>query len=114
MASGSVKPSVLFCPPNNIHDALVHATALDLSDRKSTRLNSSHLGISYAVFCLKKKRYSLMTGNANSPAFLYTGTPGSGGAMHDRGTIVRAQRYGYAINIAEHATRAHIVAAGTL
>src|ERR1035441_6054481 len=26
------------------------------SDRKSTRLNSSHLGISYAVFCLKKNR----------------------------------------------------------
>src|SRR5205814_9123991 len=26
-------------------------------DRKSTRLNSSHLGISYAVFCLKKKRH---------------------------------------------------------
>src|SRR5437899_8177815 len=26
-------------------------------DRKSTRLNSSHLGISYAVFCLKKKNY---------------------------------------------------------
>src|SRR5205814_2662890 len=26
-----------------------------LKDRKSTRLNSSHLGISYAVFCLKKK-----------------------------------------------------------
>src|SRR5262245_64503968 len=28
---------------------------LKLLDRKSTRLNSSHLGISYAVFCLKKK-----------------------------------------------------------
>src|SRR5258705_1667932 len=28
-------------------------------DRKSTRLNSSHLGISYAVFCLKKKRNDL-------------------------------------------------------
>src|SRR5437899_5789114 len=28
----------------------------DWLDRKSTRLNSSHLGISYAVFCLKKKR----------------------------------------------------------
>src|SRR5436853_5796877 len=28
----------------------------DIGDRKSTRLNSSHLGISYAVFCLKKKR----------------------------------------------------------
>src|SRR5947199_10708487 len=26
-------------------------------DRKSTRLNSSHLGISYAVFCLKKKTH---------------------------------------------------------
>src|SRR5205814_4058889 len=29
-----------------------------LGDRKSTRLNSSHLGISYAVFCLKKKNYT--------------------------------------------------------
>src|ERR1035441_1447188 len=28
------------------------------TDRKSTRLNSSHLGISYAVFCLKKKKQS--------------------------------------------------------
>src|SRR5262245_64608495 len=28
----------------------------DELDRKSTRLNSSHLGISYAVFCLKKKK----------------------------------------------------------
>src|SRR5262245_64500489 len=28
----------------------------DREDRKSTRLNSSHLGISYAVFCLKKKK----------------------------------------------------------
>src|SRR5262245_66505904 len=28
---------------------------ITLKDRKSTRLNSSHLGISYAVFCLKKK-----------------------------------------------------------
>src|SRR2546426_8403988 len=28
-----------------------------ISDRKSTRLNSSHLVISYAVFCLKKKKY---------------------------------------------------------
>src|SRR5437899_9191432 len=29
------------------------------ADRKSTRLNSSHLGISYAVFCLKKKNTPL-------------------------------------------------------
>src|SRR3712207_8927859 len=27
-------------------------------DRKSTRLNSSHVNISYAVFCLKKKKYT--------------------------------------------------------
>src|SRR5882724_12708737 len=30
-------------------------------DRKSTRLNSSHLGISYAVFCLKKKKNNKKT-----------------------------------------------------
>src|SRR5256885_12126479 len=29
-----------------------------IGDRKSTRLNSSHLVISYAVFCLKKKRHT--------------------------------------------------------
>src|SRR5436305_3503918 len=28
----------------------------DITDRKSTRLNSSHVRISYAVFCLKKKK----------------------------------------------------------
>src|SRR5690349_22553991 len=32
---------------------------LDRGDRKSTRLNSSHVEISYAVFCLKKKNYIL-------------------------------------------------------
>src|SRR5262245_65113232 len=32
------------------------ASPFDVEDRKSTRLNSSHLGISYAVFCLKKKK----------------------------------------------------------
>src|SRR5437899_8857657 len=37
------------------HSTAAH-TAPQLRDRKSTRLNSSHLGISYAVFCLKKKR----------------------------------------------------------
>src|SRR6266581_5583869 len=33
-------------------------------DRKSTRLNSSHPSISYAVFCLKKKKQPLEVGNA--------------------------------------------------
>src|SRR5262245_66200227 len=43
---------------NRVHasgSGLVLAPSLT-GDRKSTRLNSSHLGISYAVFCLKKKK----------------------------------------------------------
>src|SRR5699024_12262823 len=36
--------------------ALQLAFYLGREDRKSTRLNSSHVSISYAVFCLKKKR----------------------------------------------------------
>src|SRR3712207_8790828 len=35
--------------------------AADEPDRKSTRLNSSHANISYAVFCLEKKQYLLTT-----------------------------------------------------
>src|SRR5207249_11486850 len=36
--------------------AVVYHGARVLGDRKSTRLNSSHVSISYAVFCLKKKK----------------------------------------------------------
>src|SRR5207249_5213642 len=36
-------------PANNANHGIAHV------DRKSTRLNSSHVSISYAVFCLKKK-----------------------------------------------------------
>src|SRR2546426_4459446 len=35
---------------------IVHRGDPQVADRKSTRLNSSHLVISYAVFCLKKKK----------------------------------------------------------
>src|SRR2546430_5889597 len=38
----------------------------DTTDRKSTRLNSSHSQISYAVFCLKKKKKSSMCTKAPS------------------------------------------------
>src|SRR5690554_7272374 len=38
-----------------VHQSLVHPDAAGWRDRKSTRLNSSHVRISYAVFCLKKK-----------------------------------------------------------
>src|SRR3712207_8936863 len=41
-------------PPTQVTDAIVRY--LMASDRKSTRLNSSHANISYAVFCLKKKQ----------------------------------------------------------
>src|SRR2546430_11240101 len=37
-------------------------------DRKSTRLNSSHSQISYAVFCLKKKKDSVSSLSASRPA----------------------------------------------
>src|ERR1039458_477366 len=44
-------------------------------DRKSTRLNSSHLGISYAVFCLKKKkRYLIPTPNNITTNFSLSST----------------------------------------
>src|SRR5258707_9015585 len=37
-----------------------------LLDRKSTRLNSSHANISYAVFCLKKKKKTVSSAHAQS------------------------------------------------
>src|SRR3712207_8084571 len=39
-----------------IIEALIDAAEAGKQDRKSTRLNSSHANISYAVFCLKKKK----------------------------------------------------------
>src|SRR5437899_12721776 len=59
LASGSQWSSRSPAAPNHwlpsnmpLHLQLRHS----YGDRKSTRLNSSHLGISYAVFCLKKKK----------------------------------------------------------
>src|SRR5258705_890268 len=43
----------LFARHGHVHEA---GLGSKIGDRKSTRLNSSHLGISYAVFCLKKKK----------------------------------------------------------
>src|SRR3712207_8482523 len=47
------------------HPFLVEACRLE--DRKSTRLNSSHANISYAVFCLKKKNSTIGRGNGRNP-----------------------------------------------
>src|SRR5256885_8848253 len=54
-------------PSDNLASVLAAAEYANLSgrDRKSTRLNSSHLVISYAVFCLKKKKYTNI--NMTSP-----------------------------------------------
>src|SRR3712207_8508711 len=49
-------------------DALSRSDSLD---RKSTRLNSSHANISYAVFCLKKKNRKKATPLTHVPASLY-------------------------------------------
>src|SRR5215472_6546628 len=48
-------PPVLPRGPGELHQDRDRSAG---GDRKSTRLNSSHLGISYAVFCLKKKKKS--------------------------------------------------------
>src|SRR2546426_5030759 len=45
---------IAFCNLPNLRRG--HAAGSTQRDRKSTRLNSSHLVISYAVFCLKKKK----------------------------------------------------------
>src|SRR2546426_5861281 len=60
--------------PLDVEDVVVGAEidverldAKIIEDRKSTRLNSSHLVISYAVFCLKKKKknYVIFLSNSN-------------------------------------------------
>src|SRR5690606_40196979 len=43
-------------PVDRRQDPDVHRALTEQADRKSTRLNSSHVKISYAVFCLKKKK----------------------------------------------------------
>src|SRR5207248_6493714 len=52
----SIKGSVLDQAPLSAYFWLFAGIALGARDRKSTRLNSSHRTISYAVFCLKKKK----------------------------------------------------------
>src|SRR3712207_7041647 len=56
--------SAAFCPSTRTDHDFTHASSgtaawMTEEDRKSTRLNSSHANISYAVFCLKKKKHSI-------------------------------------------------------
>src|SRR5947209_14684369 len=54
--NGYLKESQNDCSTYSANGKLTYANRYDIKrDRKSTRLNSSHANISYAVFCLKKK-----------------------------------------------------------
>src|SRR5690625_6581832 len=58
-AVGSCRPVTALACQLSSHAAIslvLYARRHRWPDRKSTRLNSSHVAISYAVFCLKKKR----------------------------------------------------------
>src|SRR5256886_3217317 len=76
-AQGVVRlPPSLAGPSVALLDVLQHLVGLldrhvEGGDRKSTRLNSSHSQISYAVFCLKKKKFppSLPTGSRASSSY---------------------------------------------
>src|SRR5207249_11788494 len=50
ISCGHARPSSFFCVDDSRN------VPVTPEDRKSTRLNSSHVSISYAVFCLKKKK----------------------------------------------------------
>src|SRR2546426_1685520 len=54
---------------HGLHHPDVVCRGLRIGDRKSTRLNSSHLVISYAVFCLKKKKTKTYAATPNMLSF---------------------------------------------
>src|SRR5947209_20181771 len=53
--------AVILCGHGKFRERVERGIVRELIDRKSTRLNSSHANISYAVFCLKKKKSSRTT-----------------------------------------------------
>src|SRR5256885_9182703 len=62
MRGGRSAQTLILVDGMRVEDASIGSAAIqhimldEVEDRKSTRLNSSHLVISYAVFCLKKKK----------------------------------------------------------
>src|SRR5207253_6935616 len=56
--AGDLRRGASLVPPDRAHRGRVDPRLIS-EDRKSTRLNSSHVAISYAVFCLKKKKNKL-------------------------------------------------------
>src|SRR2546430_9395749 len=72
-------PCATLRPPTEFRDLAAPAT-MPNADRKSTRLNSSHSQISYAVFCLKKKK-TRMVSYITCPTFMAR----SSARLHDCG-----------------------------
>src|SRR5438876_6243818 len=66
--AGNGSHSVLKATSMSPFGARVSAEWGHAGDRKSTRLNSSHPSISYAVFCLKKKKKTNQVPNVNNSA----------------------------------------------
>src|SRR2546422_6494407 len=66
MSSTSWKSSAFILTFDEAGGLYDHVAAQPAVDRKSTRLNSSHGYISYAVFCLKKKNKQLSAAAANA------------------------------------------------
>src|SRR5438477_6001422 len=52
-----IDAELVLLPPDRHVDGA--GKSRQVQDRKSTRLNSSHMSISYAVFCLKKKKHNM-------------------------------------------------------
>src|SRR5262245_62785537 len=75
-------------------------------DRKSTRLNSSHLGISYAVFCLKKKNIEPLPITVGRPT-LSPLDVGQGGPTQGHGELQRQQAIGRHQTGESHAGQTH-------
>src|SRR5260370_24353450 len=61
-------------------------TRFDGQDRKSTRLNSSHQIISYAVFCLKKKKRKKPTSRQHAPMLGARHATATAWRIHNRAT----------------------------
>src|SRR5690625_7098459 len=76
-------------PAQFAHLILSHRLGVGLSvgrlpaDRKSTRLNSSHVAISYAVFCLKKKKKKQLTRHTTEPSQASQETNDKNHTCHD-------------------------------
>src|SRR2546430_5750181 len=68
-------------------DASTWPASMSCRDRKSTRLNSSHSQISYAVFCLKKKKKTKGTQSSHKPE--ESGTQHSPSPRRSRGNVCR-------------------------